>query len=77
MLAAHVGEATFLDGVGRYLRRHVYANTVSADLWDALAEAAGADVEALMRPWLTQVRRTRGGSARRQAERARRRGIRC
>jgi aminopeptidase 2 len=58
MLAAHVGEPTFLDGVGRYLRRHVYANTVSADLWDALAEAAGANVEALMRPWLTQVRQS-------------------
>jgi aminopeptidase 2 len=56
MLAAHVGEERYLAGVSLYLRRHVYGNTTSKDLWDVLSEVTGADVAALMGPWMKQVR---------------------
>jgi len=33
------GEDAFRDGVRRYMKRHAYGNTVSADLWRAVDEA--------------------------------------
>ena len=42
MLAAHVGEEKFLKGVSIYLKKHLYANSVTKDLWDGIAEASGA-----------------------------------
>jgi aminopeptidase 2 len=41
MLSAFVGEKTFLHGVSLYLKKHVYANSVSKDLWDGIAKASG------------------------------------
>ena len=41
MLSAYVGEETFLRGVSIYLKKHLYANSVSKDLWDGIGEAAG------------------------------------
>ena len=41
MLSAFVGEETFLRGVSIYLKRHLYGNSVSRDLWDGISEAAG------------------------------------
>ena len=41
MLSAFVGEETFLRGVSIYLKKHLYANSVSKDLWDGIGEAAG------------------------------------
>lgn len=41
MLSAFVGEETFLRGVSIYLKRHLYGNSVSKDLWDGISEAAG------------------------------------
>ncbi|KAI0319059.1 peptidase family M1-domain-containing protein [Amylostereum chailletii] len=42
MLSEYVGEETFLKGVSIYLKKHLFANSVSRDLWDAIAEASGA-----------------------------------
>ena len=42
MLAAYVGEETFLRGVTIYLKKHLYANSVSKDLWAGIAESSGA-----------------------------------
>ena len=41
MLSAYVGEETFLRGVSIYLKKHLYANSVSKDLWDGIGEASG------------------------------------
>lgn len=41
MLAAFVGEEAFLKGVSIYLQKHLYANSVSTDLWNGIGEAAG------------------------------------
>ena len=41
MLSEYVGEEDFLHGVSLYLKKHSYGNTVSADLWEGVAEATG------------------------------------
>ena len=41
MLEQYLGAEAFRAGVRLYLRRHAHANTVTADLWDALAGRVG------------------------------------
>ena len=55
MLLLYVGEDVFLRGVSVYLKRHLYANSVSRDLWDAIGEAAGIDVTEMMQTWMRKV----------------------
>lgn len=55
MLAAHLGQETFLKGVGNYLKAHAYGNAKTHDLWSALSEASGQDVPALMDPWIQKM----------------------
>jgi len=55
MLAAHLGQETFLKGVGSYLKAHAYGNAMTIDLWSALSEASGQDVPALMDPWIRKI----------------------
>lgn len=40
MLFEHLGEPTFRAGLQIYLKRFQYNNTVTTDLWQALAEAS-------------------------------------
>ncbi len=54
MLEQYLGAEAFRAGVRLYLRRHAYANTVTADLWDALAEASGQPVRQIMEGWILQ-----------------------
>ncbi|HLG67523.1 MAG TPA: M1 family metallopeptidase [Acidimicrobiales bacterium] len=54
MLEQYLGAQTFRDGVRAYLRAHAYANTVTADLWDALEAASGEPVRAVMNSWILQ-----------------------
>ena len=54
MLSQMLGEETFLDGVSRYLQKHLYGNTVTRDLWDGISEASGRDVDAIMSAWVQQ-----------------------
>jgi aminopeptidase N len=44
MLENYLGEATFRDGIRRYMAAHAYGNTTTADLWRALESAAGKPV---------------------------------
>ncbi len=44
----------FRDGVRAYLRRHAYANTDTADLWDALETVSGEPVREVMDTWIFQ-----------------------
>ncbi|ORX75917.1 zincin, partial [Anaeromyces robustus] len=55
MLNACLGEQKFMDGVRIYLKRHMYGNTVTKDLWKALSESSGIDVEKLMGSWIKDV----------------------
>lgn len=41
MLSHYVTEEKFLRGVSIYLKKHLYANSVTKDLWDGIAEASG------------------------------------
>ncbi len=54
MLERYLGPSAFRKGVRRYIRRHRESNTVAADLWQALSEASGQPVEAVVRGWIDQ-----------------------
>lgn len=54
MLERYIGEKAFRTGVRRYIHRHREANTVAADLWNALSEASGEPIEAMARAWIEQ-----------------------
>jgi puromycin-sensitive aminopeptidase len=54
MLERFLGERAFRDGVRRYVRRHREANATAADLWRALEEASGREVESVARAWIEQ-----------------------
>src|SRR6266849_1630373 len=47
MLESYLGEATFRDGIRRYLADHAFGSTTTADLWRALAAASGKPVAAI------------------------------
>jgi len=54
MIERFLGAETFREGVRRYIRAHRESNAVAADLWNALAEASGQDVEPVVRAWIEQ-----------------------
>lgn len=55
MLAAVVGEDKFLKGVSIYLKKHLYGNASTADLWAGISEASGVDVAKIMHEWILSV----------------------
>ena len=55
MATAVLGDDVFRDGLRLYMKRHAYGNTETADLWTALSEASGTDVNALMARWTEQM----------------------
>eukprot|EP00833_Pecoramyces_ruminatium_P002089 jgi/Orpsp1_1/1176121/evm.model.c7180000056487.2 len=55
MLNACLGEQKFKEGIQIYLKRHMYGNTLTQDLWKALSEASGIDTEALMGSWINDT----------------------
>lgn len=54
MIEQFIGEDAFRRGVGNYLRRHAYGNTVTADLWAGLDEASEWPVSQIMDTWILQ-----------------------
>ncbi len=52
MIERYLGPSAFRRGVRRYIRRHREGNTVAADLWNALSESSGQDVEPVVRTWI-------------------------
>ncbi len=54
MLEQYLGAGVFREGVRRYVAAHAYANTVTADLWDALEEASGEPIRAVAESWILQ-----------------------
>ncbi len=68
MLEQFLGEEAFRRGIAAYLDRHAYANTDTADLWEALESASGEPVGEIMDGWIYQggypqlsVERAEGG----------------
>jgi len=55
MLSYHVGIDTFLLGVSNYLKAHAYGNATTKDLWSALSEASGQDINTFMDPWIRKI----------------------
>ncbi|GME76432.1 unnamed protein product [Ambrosiozyma monospora] len=55
MLYNWIGKDAFIAGVTKYLKANVYGNSNSNDLWNALSEVSGEDVEAIMGVWTKKV----------------------
>jgi aminopeptidase N len=51
MLHSYLGADAFRTGLRYYLEKHSYANTTTADLWDALEEASEKPVKEFMAVW--------------------------
>ena len=54
MIEQFIGEEEFRTGVGNYLRKHEYANTVTGDLWEGLDGASDWPVGEIMNSWVNQ-----------------------
>ncbi|HEX6221160.1 MAG TPA: M1 family metallopeptidase, partial [Acidimicrobiia bacterium] len=54
MLDEFMGVENFRIGVGNYLRKHSYGNTVTTDLWEGLDGASDYPVSAIMDTWVFQ-----------------------
>ncbi|HEX2404142.1 MAG TPA: M1 family metallopeptidase, partial [Acidimicrobiia bacterium] len=54
MIEQFIGEEEFRTGVGNYLRKHEYANTVTGDLWEGLDGASDWPVGEIMDTWVNQ-----------------------
>jgi puromycin-sensitive aminopeptidase len=54
MIEQFIGTEQFRHGVGNYLRKHEYANTVTTDLWEGLDGASDWPVGEIMDTWVYQ-----------------------
>lgn len=54
MLHDYIGDEAFRQALQKYFKEHAYKNTRREDLWRAMSDASGKDINALMTPWLTQ-----------------------
>jgi aminopeptidase N len=54
MLESFLGEDVFRQGIRRYMAAHMYSNTTTADLWNALSEASGKPVGEIAAAWTEQ-----------------------
>lgn len=55
MISKYLGEDVFMEGIRQYLKKHAYGNTQTSDLWAALSNASGKDVETTMDIWTKHV----------------------
>lgn len=51
MLAEYLGEKDFRQGLRHYLKKHMYQNTNTQDLWLALEEVSGKPIRKIMANW--------------------------
>ena len=54
MLEQYLGEERFRSGIRRYMSDHLYGNTETTDLWDAIEAATGEPVRRIMDSWIFQ-----------------------
>lgn len=55
MISTYLGEDVFMEGIRQYLKKHAYGNTQTGDLWAALSDASGKDVNKVMDIWTKSV----------------------
>lgn len=55
MISRWLGEDVFIYGVSLYLKRHMWGNTQTSDLWRALSDASGKDVVTVMNIWTKKI----------------------
>ncbi|KAH9923984.1 leucyl aminopeptidase [Epithele typhae] len=55
MLCKHVGEDLFIKGVSIYLKKHMYANSVTRDLWEGIQESTNIDIPKMMDNWVKKM----------------------
>ena len=55
MLSSHVGEDKFLKGVSIYLKKHLYKNAVTKDLWEGIQASTDLDIPKIMNTWIKEV----------------------
>lgn len=55
MLKSVVGEDKFFKGVSIYLKKHLYGNAQTSDLWAGLSESVGKDIGQIMNNWILKV----------------------
>ncbi|KAF8797340.1 zincin, partial [Phlegmacium glaucopus] len=55
MLSNYVGEEKFLKGVSLYLKKKLFANSITNDLWEGISTATGLDITQLMENWITKI----------------------
>src|SRR5438477_8318335 len=54
MLESFLGDDVFREGIRRYMAAHMYSNTTTTDLWNALSEASGKPVAEIAAGWTEQ-----------------------
>src|SRR6201999_2926558 len=55
MISKYMGEDVFMEGIRRYLKKHAFGNTQTTDLWAALSDASGKNIEEMMSIWTKKV----------------------
>lgn len=55
MLSDYVGEERFLKGVSLYLKKKLFANSVTHDLWEGISAATDLNITQLMENWITKI----------------------
>lgn len=54
MVRSLIGDNALRAGLKNYFKEHQYANATGSDLWQALGEASGMDILAIVNSWLEQ-----------------------
>ncbi|GAA5821754.1 hypothetical protein JCM11491_005117, partial [Sporobolomyces phaffii] len=55
MLSNFIGQDKFLKGVSTYLKRHLYGNATTADLFKGISDVYGKDIAPMMENWTTKI----------------------
>lgn len=55
MISTQLTDKVFVKGVANYLKKHAYGNAKTVDLWAALSEASGIDVDAAIGTWTLKI----------------------
>ncbi|PVG02822.1 putative AAP1-alanine/arginine aminopeptidase [Serendipita vermifera] len=55
MLSDFVTEEKFLKGVSIYLKKHLYSNARTVNLWQGISESSGVDIPDIMDNWINKI----------------------
>lgn len=55
MISTQLTDKIFVKGVANYLKNHSYANATTLDLWAALSDVSGIDVNAAIGTWTLKI----------------------